>query len=201
MMRKWVVVVVSTSIVASVVATQYQAPRNLASDYLAEFEKFLHEEPVDGRFGISRLPTIHERTSPRGERIGEVFDAMAKDYWVSALTLGEFGEGNPKRFRSASAHWKLSHISTDMVGLGIRESIDAENRLLDVEVKGAATKLWDSGQKARQFNTTYGNREVIVSLRKVSAPRVSCLNCHTNVPRGKAIGVAGVILVAKKTTP
>lgn len=200
-MRKWFGVALGIGVVAMVIATQHQLPRTLASDYLAEFEKFLHEEPVDGRFGASRLPTIHEQSSPRGERIGKIFEAMAKDYWVSALTVGEFGDGKPKRFRSASAHWQLSYISPDMVGLGIRESMDAENKLLDVDVKWAAAKLWSSGQKSSQTSTTYGNREVIVSLRKVSAPRESCLKCHTNVPRGKAIGVAGVILVAKKTTP
>ena len=166
-----------------------------AKIYLNEFAGYLTVEPRDGVFGMGRVPTIHGgRVS--GPKIQEAFLEMGKTTFVAGMAFGRLGT-DEVRYSTAPSHYQLHQIPAEALGLGEREEWDLQSRLTSVTLPEEARKLWNSGRKDSRFNVPYGKLTATVTMRKVMPSYETCLNCHGDVPRGKAIGVLAVVQVPK----
>jgi hypothetical protein len=161
--------------------------------FLNAFESFLGVSPEDGRFGMSRLPTIHRSTgiTEAGERH---FLYLRESNYVAAFAFGHLKSENP-RVRTLSSYYKLDFPENWFSGL--RERVQKQEDLLLVKARSIATELFASKQKDRAQSLKFVNRDSIIYARKIFANDDKCLSCHADVKKGQPIGVIGLIQVPK----
>lgn len=171
----------------------------LALRFLDEVHDILREEPSDGRFGLSRLPTVHGRQyfddrKPREKACVEAWQGLAIGNALALKALGNFDDkGVSQDSRQMSGHYTLNHVPFSVEA----GNADAENEWHRHWAPGMATDLYNSRRNIATQEFTYGKHKATVVMRKVFPSSDSCLKCHTDVKKGKPIGILALLRVSK----
>lgn len=167
-----------------------------AAIYLKEMEKYLHEDPDDGRFGMSRMPAIHGQSTYGTPTIIEAFNKLKPKFWLAGMTYGQLSKDKP-RYSTISSHYGFDEIPWDASSDSMREAFDLTD-LYHAEVARATQALVKSGKATGSKEINYGKVPAMVRMRAIYPPRKACLSCHADVKEGEPIGVAVLALALKK---
>ncbi|MEI7576719.1 MAG: hypothetical protein WCK51_07490 [Armatimonadota bacterium] len=161
------------------------------------FAKFMSERPEDGRFGISRLPSIHNRQVANTHGVPEAFQTLSKDHYLGVFALGKFKNGVPERFNTQGAYWDLEETPSEWFG-SIRAAYDANSAFVNKYLKPAAGSLLKMKRNQARFEETYvGNHKVVIEARKIFASDDSCYKCHADTQKGQPIGIIGLARIKR----
>lgn len=161
--------------------------------FLSAFETFLGVAPDDGRFGISRLPTIHRATKIADA--SEIhFKYMREQNYVAAFTFGRFDQSE-LRYSTMPSYYKLDF--PDSWYTGTRDGYNKESDIIQVTAKSVATEHFKSKRKDQIHKFKYSGHDALMYTKKVFATNEKCLTCHTEVKKGQPIGIIGLIQVPK----
>lgn len=167
-----------------------------AAIYLKEMEKYLHEDPDDGRFGMSRMPAIHGKSTYGTPTIVDAFNILKPKFWLAGMTYGQLSKDQP-RYSTISSHYGFDEIPWDASSDSIREAFDLTDQY-HAEVAKATQALVKSEKATGSKEINYGKVPAMVRMRAIYPPRKACLSCHSDVKEGQPIGVAVLALALKK---
>lgn len=164
-------------------------PKTPMDRYLDAAIQTLLEDPTDERFGISRIPTVHNPNTNSPEANTAIADMQGRYFWT-VRTYGNFQDNSPHRVR-------------DLVMNGPRiwgENIEDWRKSND-QLVAEAKKLWKSKADRATAVVGEGDFKVTMISRKVSIPRESCLKCHTELKVGSPVGVVAMLYREKTDKP
>lgn len=161
------------------------------------FAKFMSERPEDGRFGISRLPSIHNRQVAKTHGVPEAFQALSKDHYLGVFALGKFKNGVPERFNTQGAYWDLEETPSEWFG-SIRGAYEANAVFVKKYLHSSAARLLKMKRDQAHFDEEYvGSHRVVIEARKVFASEDACYKCHADTPKGQPIGIIGLARIKR----
>lgn len=179
----------------------------LAREFLKQADLVLQEDPVDGNFGISRLPTLHgrqyfdDRKAPEA-KTAKAIQELAQDNAVALAAFGTFKDGKFIRYSTMSGIWTLNHstnIPKDDHQMTVKY-LDAGSSFARDVAPALAAKVFTKPPKGDVSVTPmdYVDRKAKVYARLIRASKDVCLKCHTDVKKvGDPIGVLTLIAVPK----
>jgi len=174
--------------------------QKLAQEFLVNAEKILHQDPVDGKFGLSRMPGVHGRpnfraSDPAEKEASDQWKEITKDFVPAVLSHGLFDEkGKPGRIGFMYSYYQLNYtkfIKND-------QYFAAEKRLRDEVAPKAAQELYLSGKKTSTTEMDYAGRKAMIEMRTVTAPSDKCISCHEGVSQGKTVGILTLLRIARE---
>lgn len=174
-------------------------PDELSASFLKGAEKILQEDPTDGRFGINRLPTLHDRQyfdgrKPNEKAVSDAWDALGQDNYMALVSFGRFDkDGAPGRRGVMSGHYQLNWAPL----VKSNAFFDAENQFNQHVAPEGAKRLWNSRAMQSRTEMRYVDRTAIVQFRKVMPSSPKCFSCHTDGSMDKPLGVLALIRVPK----
>lgn len=155
----------------------------LVDEFLNEVVTRLEEVPVDGRFGMARVPTLHGRgvsaRSKRGADPKEWIEMWDRDL-VKVYSFGNFVEGSPTRVT------KLTDRILTVKGF-------ESNAFTDFLSETAVDMMTF---KTKTFSKTIPVADSVkkmVEMRTVFAKSEDCATCHKGVVKGDPVGVISLI--------
>jgi hypothetical protein len=192
--------VVATGVAASVAAatgSRVSQDERLALKALSAMDDILNVMPEDEKFGMSRLPVIHGYQFIRGDKpeeqvIETAYDALGKSHALASVGWGAYDEKlGFTRFNAPSGMYTLSHVP---FGDNRHKAQDEFHQAIGPK---AAVDLYRSGKKSSRVEFLYGGNKAVLNLRAIYARKQECYSCHANVPKGKPIGILGMLRVEK----
>jgi hypothetical protein len=183
----------------------------VAREFLKQADLVLQEDPVDGNFGIRRLPTLHGRQYFDNRKASEAKTAaaigeLAKEHAVALAAFGWFKNGKFERFTTMSGIWTLNH-STNIPKQDHATTVkylDAGSNFAQTVAPELAVKVFSKPPKGGVAVTAmqYVDKKAKVYARLICASKPACLKCHTDVKKvGDPLGVLTLIAVPKSTKP
>ena len=161
-----------------------------------QLNEILRQDPKDGNFGLTRLPTIHGKPSfhpstPEGKRAIESYEALSGNNAIMVSAFGKFQEGRPTRHRNMPYQDKFS---VDRFKDSKKFSEDVREFYMKAGPENAS-KLYASGKNDLKTEVTISGIKSVVYMKKVFPSSKKCLNCHEEMGAGKPVGIVTLLRV------
>lgn len=183
--------------VATASGPEVSQDERLSLKALAAMDDILNVLPDDNRLGMNRLPVIHGYQFIRGDKpeeqvIEKAYDTLGKSHALASVGWGAYDEKlGFTRFNAPSGMYTLSHVP-----FGDKRH-KAQDEFHQETGPKAAIELYRSGKKSSRVEFLYGGNKAVLNLRAIYARKQECYSCHANVPKGKPIGILGMLRVEK----
>ena len=168
-----------------------------SATFLAEANNILRTDPVDGNFGMNRLPTVHSRQyfsegkSPEA-KAARAIAQLEKTHFIALIAYGKPSKDEFGRRSTMSGYYQLNHapLAKDKRFFDAADAVN--NRAMST-----ALKLVREGKDRWRESISYVDRQATIEYQAVRASHNSCMKCHQDVPKGKPIGVLVLIRVPR----
>jgi hypothetical protein len=170
--------------------------------YLTTLAKFLHEVPLDNRFGRDRIPKIHEVVHIPGL---DVYNELNKTFFVQSMVVGKWPADMAKNVdpkvkigvNFPKYRIKLVHG----VPVGAKDDRKKFDPVLK-EIAKLTTSATDDMRKTNveSYSNSYkvGANTVWLRSKAVFSQDNACIKCHAGVKPGEPIGHVFAAIWKKK---
>lgn len=185
--------------------------------YLTSVRSFMLVPPRDGRFGASRVPTLHGSTQNKIPGYDEVKSIVAKEYMLQSFVVGHMpkeriemyrkliAEGkmldkNLPKYRMTSVHYEIPVLQGTNAeqDQALRQQFIKTSRDVNEKALAAVDLCFSKGYDDYSDSFMAGGQKSWVSAKSVIASDKSCYSCHTDVKQGEPIGYVVAVLVKKQ---
>ncbi len=184
--------------------------------YLTSVRSFMLVPPRDGRFGASRVPTLHgvaHSTIPGFDAVSKLVNenytvasyvvGKMPDEWLhrydEAIKNGQVKQSDIPKYRATMVHW--NQPATQTTSQTAQQRV-ANGRNYNEFRKDMMTKIMATQDKCLQEGLSeysdsiqVGAKPSWIMAKSVVASDKSCYSCHTNIKQGEPIGYVMAVLV------
>ena len=194
------------------------AYENDIDTYLSSIRSFMLVPPRDGRFGASRVPTLHGSAPSKIPGYDKVNELTEKDYSLSSFVAGRMPQSYLKGYEGAVKNGQMKESDIPKYRITSVHRLIQMHRPHEQSAVKAYQKKFGELSNAIYHETvavedlclkegydTFSDsfkvdgKEAWVMAKSVHATDKSCYSCHTDIKEGQPIGY--VIAFLMKNQP
>ena len=189
------------------------AEQDQVDTYLTSVRSYMLVPPRDGRFGASRVPTLHGTQSGGVPGFKDIQKLSEKDFAVWSYVAGKMPQQmrdslmkSQETYHKTHPEYKVPETPESRISYvhnAIPENFDAPRALSNLyrDVMIEARKMEKlcriEGYDAYSTSVKIDGKDGWVVAKSVRASEKSCYSCHTETKEGQPIGYVMAILVKK----